>query len=181
MAKKNIDLLHDFEKEFQGESDRAAVILASAKLDQLLHLALTKKLLACPNAQDDLLRTDGPIGSFSSRIILAHRLGLIDDDFAKTLHLLRKIRNDFAHESVGAKLISGSHADRVRALFLPFKKFVEVEAKKRPIFQELLDRGVRGQFEFACYYCISELELVIEHTVVLRKPKHEFLVLAKTE
>src|SRR3569832_1244104 len=91
-----------FEKEFGAESDRAAVILASAKLDELLHLAITRKLLACPTAQDDLLRTDGPIGSFAARITLAHRLGLIDDTFAKTLHLIKRIRNDFAHESVGA-------------------------------------------------------------------------------
>lgn len=180
MTEESTAILAEFEDELRAESDRAAVILASAKLDELLYLALTKKLLACPNAEDDLLRTDGPIGSFASRIILAHRLGIIDDDFAKTLHLLRRIRNDFAHETLGAKLTSGSHADRVKALCLPFKKLLEVEAKKLRYLQELEERGLRGRFEFACYYCIVQLEETIDQTVSLARPKPGFLDWAKT-
>ncbi len=167
-----------FAEEFERESDRAAVILVSAKLDELLYLALTKKLLPCPAAQDDLLRTDGPIGSFSSRITLAHRLGLIDDAFARTLHLIRRIRNDFAHESAGAQLSSGSHADRVRSLFLPFKKYCEARAKQVSSFSNMEKKGLRGQFEFACYYCIVELDELVDSVVTLEKPNSNFLSLA---
>jgi DNA-binding MltR family transcriptional regulator len=170
-----------FAEEFEKESDRAAVILVSAKLDELLHLALTKKLLPCPTAQDDLLRTDGPISSFSSRITLAHRLGLIDDAFAKTLHLIRRIRNDFAHESAGAQLSSGSHADRIRNLFLPFKKYCAARAKEIPSFQEMEKKGLRGQFEFSCYYCILALNEIVDSTVTIKKPESDFLDLANTD
>ena len=110
---------------------------------------------------------------------MAHRLGIIDDDFAKALHLLRKTRNDFAHETLGAKLSSGSHADRVKALFLPFKKLLEVEAKKDHSFTVVEKRGLRGKFELACYYCIVELEETIDQTVPLARPKGGFLDWAK--
>ena len=181
MAAEHNHSFSEFAEEFEKESDRAAVILVSAKLDELLYLALTRKLLPCPTAQDDLLRTDGPLGSFASRITLAHRLGLIDDTFARTLHLIRRIRNDFAHESAGAKLSSGSHADRVRSLFLPFKKYCEARAKEIASFQQVEKKGVRGQFEFACYYCINELDGIVDSTVTEEKPKTEFLDLANTD
>ncbi len=181
MAIEHSDSFNAFADEFERESDRAAVILVCAKLDELLHLALTRKLLPCPTAQDDFLRTDGPIGTFASRITLAHRLGLIDDNFAHTLHLIRKIRNEFAHASAGAQLGSGSHADRIRSLFLPFKKYYEARAKVIPSFREAGKKGLRGQFEFACYYCIMELNEIVDTTVAVEKPKSDFLDLANTD
>ena len=52
---------------------------------------------------------------------MAYRLGLISPGFARALHLVRRIRNDFAHEPYGSSLASGSHADRVRELVLPLR------------------------------------------------------------
>ena len=66
-------------QEFNAESDRAAVILGASKLDQLLRELLVKKFLPNPTSQDDLFDSDKPIASFSSRINVAYRLGLIDN------------------------------------------------------------------------------------------------------
>ncbi len=120
--------------EFSKESDRAAVILGAAKLDLGLRDLLARKLLPNPSGQDELLDTDKPISSFSARINLAYRLGLIDKQFANWLHLIRRIRNDFAHEAVGADLGSGSHRDRVKELVSPFRKKKQFEelASKYP-------------------------------------------------
>jgi hypothetical protein len=60
-----------------NESDRAAVILVAARLDEMLRVAITHRLIPCPTSQDDLMRSDGPLGMFSSRIDAAYRLGLI--------------------------------------------------------------------------------------------------------
>lgn len=113
----------DFIKEFEQESDRAAVVLGTAKLDSILHQLLQKVLLTCTSSQDELLEGErAPIGTFSARVILAYRLGLIDSQFVHTLHLIRRIRNDFAHET-SSSLETGPNANRIRQLVTPFRDF----------------------------------------------------------
>lgn len=116
-----------FVDEFKSESDRAAVILAAAKLDLLLYQILQKVLKPAVGRADELLEGDLPLGIFHSRILMCYRLGLIDDHFAKALNLIRKIRNSFAHEPSGASLDSGSHRDRVRELTSLFKNHPALE------------------------------------------------------
>lgn len=110
-----------FIDEFIGESDRAAVILGVAKIDLLLYQIFQKYLVSIPSGKDDFLDSDGPLGTFSAKINLAYRLGLIDNSTTRALHLIRKIRNDFAHEVEGCSLNSGSHRDRIRELIAPIK------------------------------------------------------------
>lgn len=110
----------EFAREFKSESDRAAVILGASKLDQLLGMTLERYLLPSTVANDNLFSVNGPLGNFSSKIDFAYRLGLISGHFCKSIHLIRRIRNSFAHEIYGARLNSGSHRDRVKALVSPY-------------------------------------------------------------
>lgn len=109
-----------FMDQFLGESDRAAVILGAAKIEYLLGQLLDKYLLPCPTSSDDLLDGDAPLSTFSAKIKLCHRLGLLDDHFAKLLNIFRKLRNGFAHEITVGSLSVGSARDRVVALAEPF-------------------------------------------------------------
>ena len=111
-----IVVLESFAKGLANEGDRATVILVAAKLDLLLYQILRKHLIPAPGSRDDLLDNDGALSTFSAKINMAYRLGLIDNLFSRSLHLIRKIRNDFAHEVEGCSLNSGSHRDRVREL-----------------------------------------------------------------
>lgn len=123
MTEPKIDYttFRSFVDEFKGESDRAAVILGAAKLDSLLAQILDRLLLASLSSTDELLEGDSPLSTFSSRINLCYRLGVISAEFAKSLHLVRRIRNGFAHELSGCSLNSGSHADRLKSLLLPLR------------------------------------------------------------
>ena len=109
-----------FAEDFKSESDRAAVILGAAKLDMMLFQILQARLVACATGRDELLEGDSPLATFSARINVAFRLGLITAELARALHLVRRIRNSFAHEFSGVALSSGAHRDRVRELVLPF-------------------------------------------------------------
>src|SRR5438445_11830774 len=78
--------------------ERPLLIISTAKIDDLLFCILSKYL--CPKSsadKDDLLEGDQPIGSFSARIKLCFRLGIIDEGFYKVLERTRKIRNQGAH------------------------------------------------------------------------------------
>jgi len=123
MAKPKIDYsgFKSFVDEFKGESDRAAVILGAAKIDSLLAQILDRLLLPSLSTTDELLEGDSPLSTFSSRINACYRLGVISADFAKSIHLVRRIRNGFAHELSGCSLDSGSHADRLKTLLLPLR------------------------------------------------------------
>ncbi len=106
--KANFERLNAFAKEFHTESDRAAVVLGVAKLDELLGELLQRFLLPKtnhPNDGDELLGvvagvgggTEKGLSTFSARIHAAYRLGLISKNFRDSINTVRTIRNAFAH------------------------------------------------------------------------------------
>jgi len=112
----------EFVKEFVKESDRAAVILGAAKIGTQLFQILQKVLVPNPTTTDDLLDNERPLSSFSSRINMVYRLGLVEAELARALHLIRRIRNSCAHELTGVSFSSGPHRDRIRELVAPLKE-----------------------------------------------------------
>lgn len=130
-----IVVLKSFVSGLLNEGDRATVILVAAKLDLVLYQILQKHLIPVPGSKDELLDNEGPLSTFSAKINMTYRLGLIDNSFSHSLHLIRKIRNSFAHEVEGCTLDSGAHQDRVRELIAPvenlesFKKFCDLFKK----------------------------------------------------
>jgi hypothetical protein len=101
---------------FMLHPDHVAVIVAASKMDELLAFAIRKRLLPCPQKKDELLESERGLGTFSNRIDLAYRLGLISADLARALHIFRRIRNDFAHAYEGQSLDVAPHKDRVEEL-----------------------------------------------------------------
>jgi hypothetical protein len=112
----------EFASDFASESDRAIVVLTAARLDYQLQRVLERYLLPSVSKTDEFFESQGPASTFSNRIILAFRLGLIDKLFAKSLNLIRRIRNDFAHEPTKSTLETGGYRDRVRSLVAPYRE-----------------------------------------------------------
>lgn len=79
----------------KSESDRATVVIAGSLLDDELS-SLIRKVMRPLNAEDAqrLFGFDGPAGTFSSRILLAYELRLID---ANDRRLLNTIRESATH------------------------------------------------------------------------------------
>lgn len=119
----DVESFEAFMTEFISESDRAAVVLGAARIDAALYDLLVAFLQPAPDANDSLLDGDSPLATFSAKINLAYRLGLIDAQCSRALHLVRKIRNSFAHDVQGCSLTAGAHGDRVRELARPLHKW----------------------------------------------------------
>ena len=96
--------------------DHVTVIIAVSKIDEALNFLITQRLMPCPSKDDEFLESERGVGTFSNRIELAFRLGVIDSSLARALHLMRKIRNDFAHSSEEQKLEKSPHLDRINEL-----------------------------------------------------------------
>lgn len=95
---KNLKILKD-ELE-KSSSDRSCVIVAAVYIEELLGY-IFKLFLSSPSSEKEdkeLFSGYGPLATFSSKIVLLHRLGLISDYEYKTLQIIRKIRNLFAHD-----------------------------------------------------------------------------------
>jgi DNA-binding MltR family transcriptional regulator len=117
LARRTPEWFRFYLDEFEKESDRAAVIHTCALIDNALRELLEIYMLSCPASADPLFDgANAPLSSFSERIEISYRLGLITRDLASGLTTLRKIRNSFAHDVGGCSFDSQSVRDRVESL-----------------------------------------------------------------
>ena len=125
MERSNEQIQHDpmsdtfkrFYGQVQQESDRGAVIVSVALLDDLLTNLIKARLVPSVEKDDELFDSAfSPFRSFSTKVDLAYRLGLIGSNFRCSLHLLRKIRNNFAHAANINGFDQQSTQDRIREL-----------------------------------------------------------------
>src|SRR3989338_4584120 len=78
--------------QFRDESDRGAVLVAAAMIENSLNDLLRIYLAPQPSATDSLFDgPNAPLASFAAKIDVAHRIGIISDKFARDLHLIRRI------------------------------------------------------------------------------------------
>lgn len=109
--------LNAFSGPFRAESDRACAVLGAALLDANLESLYGRRLL---NAKKELLSSNGPLGAFSARILLARALNWISEDVRYDLDQVRAIRNEFAHNADYELSFSNqSIADKCRTFRVP--------------------------------------------------------------
>jgi hypothetical protein len=104
------------------EGERAAVVLSAARLDVSLERLLKKLMHPHPGGSDNLFDSDRALGSFSAKIALAYRLGVIDRNFEHALQMIRKIRNAFAHSIDVASLSDSPHNGQLAELIGDVRK-----------------------------------------------------------
>lgn len=104
-------------RSLKNESLRGSVIIAAAVVDEALEELLKARLLPSLEGEDKLFKgANAPINNMASRVELAYRVGCISEKIYKSLHILRKLRNDFAHISLAIDFNTDSVRDRTRAL-----------------------------------------------------------------
>lgn len=84
--------------EMNNESPRGKVLITAALLDEHLAECIQTRILDKPEVEKLTVGFNAPLGTFSARIIGAYALGIISDDEFHDLEIIRKIRNEFAHQ-----------------------------------------------------------------------------------
>src|ERR1700683_1302281 len=94
------ELLIEFARlfDYKEASDRAVAIIGPAFLDMLLSNILIEFMIEDDKEVNKLLRPDGPLGTYGSRVTACYCLGLIGPIVTADLRLVGKIRNRFAHD-----------------------------------------------------------------------------------
>lgn len=145
-----------FDLSIKTESTRAKVVLSACYLDELLHQLITITLRPCNGNEDPLF--DGPqapANTFSGKIELAARLALIPDYTKKSLHLIRKIRNRFAHNLTACDFLD----PKVQSWNNELHKLNDhATAERRATFSD----GVIGDFEKSVSWLIYWLKHLIQ-------------------
>lgn len=152
----------EFLDELAAESDRAAALLAGAYLDSRLELLLRSRLVSDEPMIRKLFESNGALSTFSSRISIAYGAGLIAQRTALDLHLVRAIRNDFAHKLHGLTFQADSMKSRVSEIRAT--QF----AKEDGLFANDHPTATRRRFNVAVALLIFfEIEPRIDHTTRL--------------
>lgn len=86
-------------EELKSQTDRGTAIIAAAVLDDVLNQLLTARLIKLGADRHESLfrRTNAPLSSFSSKIEMCFALGVLSNEARLALHLIRDVRNEFAH------------------------------------------------------------------------------------
>ena len=106
-----------FHTELDGESDRAAAILAAAYFEERLCDAIMRKFTTInKDLREKIFTGYGPLSTFSAKIDIARALGIYDQKTYNALHKIKKIRNMFAHASTPIEFNQQEIADLCRNL-----------------------------------------------------------------
>jgi hypothetical protein len=78
--------------------DRSAAILAASFFEDRLTRRIKARLIPDAKAQKKFLEYPGPISTFAAKIDLAYLMDIVDPGIKQRLHVIREVRNIFAHE-----------------------------------------------------------------------------------
>lgn len=116
-------------EDLEHFSQRGWAIVAVAKIVEQLTALLRAFFVDEPRTVDQLLEDPGILSTFGAQIKLAFFLGLISVRERRMLDLIRKIRNDFAHNSEIASFSQSPIKERC----------LELDATKFPGHEDLCD------------------------------------------
>lgn len=102
----------------ENDSDRAAAIIAGSIIDIRLTAAIKHRLRRDDVIENKLFQSSGPLGTFSAKIDLARLMGIISAPAYRDIHIIRDIRNSFAHDLRIRDFKSASIRDRAMNLKL---------------------------------------------------------------
>lgn len=119
----------DFKTSLIQESDRGSVLMAAAFIEDKLGCLLESYFIENEKVCKQLLNGNGALATFSSKIDLTFLLGLIPKNIFDDLHILRKIRNDFAHTASKISFKTPSINDRTKALSTLSKEMLRDDTK----------------------------------------------------
>ena len=124
LEKFRLEEFIDFRKSLIQEYDRGCALMAAAFIEDKLEKLLESYFIENEKVCKQLLKANGALATFSSKIDLTFLLGLIPKNVFNDLHILRKIRNEFAHTASEISFKKSSIKDRTKALSTLSKKLL---------------------------------------------------------
>jgi hypothetical protein len=174
-------LFDEFTDDLLRESlQRPIIIVGTSKIDDLLFQILSQYLLPKvekPNKQDELLEGDRPIATFSARIKLTYRLGLIDKTLYLALEQLRALRNLNAHR-VAFDILKSPMREHLNELRKNISRRQSFRLTRERYFKSSDITGIRELQCLLLTICVL-LEAIREKTSVTRGIKRTLSIASR--
>lgn len=150
------------------ETDRGCALILAANLDNRLSELLRNLYVEHPpKSEKNLFSSQGFPATFSSRIDMCYALGQIGEDEYHDMHLIRKIRNEFAHNESGLTFQSPSIYSRCTHFRLVEKFEVDYPLEKYRVSKP------RNRFQILvatlCWIIEDRSKTVLEQRPIVRK------------
>jgi hypothetical protein len=85
-------------EELVKQSDRGAGIIAASLIEELLEIVILNRLRPLSSDKHrNLFAGSSPLSTFAAKIDIAYAIGVINELTHIQLHLIRRVRNHFAH------------------------------------------------------------------------------------
>lgn len=167
----DFDAVMRLQSELKDESARGVVLIATAMLEEALRELLLAFLVPNASATDTLIDgPNSPMGTLSAKIDAAYRLGIVSHSFCRDLHLIRRLRNDVAHQPKGFKFEDPSPEQRVLAISKSHGLF----ARSPQWVSQHGQPDLRSQFIEASSWMLFYLAAERERVTPLRTRSQEF-------
>ena len=154
-----IDLaeVHGFFDDFKKESDRSLVLMSAAILEDLLEQRL-RKIFNRGNSdvRRKLFEFNGPFSSFSAKIETLFCIGDLEARFRNDLHILRRLRNECAHNWNSFQLNSN--------IDIEFMSKMEVNSVAKEII-ELIDKHDGREVRRSSRTTLMVMIMILTHTL----------------
>ena len=110
-------------EELGKQSDRGAAIIGAAIVEDVLTECLQLRLILNNTLKERLFsyEKNGPLSNFSAKIDVAYSVGLVTASVRNNLHLIRRIRNRFAHKVEAKEFSDADIAASCATLDLSFQ------------------------------------------------------------
>ncbi|NJB84173.1 hypothetical protein [Wenyingzhuangia aestuarii] len=160
-------------QEFDKETDRGAAIFATSLFDAALRNLLIGYLAPNTNSKDEIFDgPNAPLSTLSSKIIMSYRLGILSDRYVRDLNLIRKIRNEFAHNIQGCDFNHSGILSRIQELDKSSQTVSKLNIMKG--LKETEDKDSRNIFLQTCSWMLTEIQNKIEKLTPLSQASMEF-------
>lgn len=126
---EKIEEFQDFRTSLMSETDRGSVLMAAAFIEDKLLQMLQDFMVENESIQKKIFEGNGVLATFSSKIQVAYLLGLIPKNIFDDLNILRRLRNDFAHNAKPISFKTDYIKDRCEALQVVSKTALRVDTK----------------------------------------------------
>jgi hypothetical protein len=172
--KEELDYGNKILQEFFAESDRSAAILIGAEIDIQLERILSHFLLP-PLKKSSAFLQDGPLGSFSARIEMIYRIGLIPEEWHHDLHVIRKIRNEFAHGPSGLDFTQPPVCDLAGNLMTGKRIVDDMMRDRKPPSDPKTPYAPKNVFRLSCSYFLPQMILLRYNTPKMQPLWNQFM------
>lgn len=136
----------ELNEQFEASTDRAAAIVGGGYVEECLLRALKWHLHKDGKRFERLFHHSGPLSSFEMRIHIAVLVGLINDEFARDLLIIKGVRNEFAHDLALRSFDTATVRDRLNNLsLLTINRKVFALAEKRAPTPREIFQGAAGE------------------------------------